>query len=232
MYSIEEAKAELDAKQGGNKDLEEDDDRVIHQVVSMKKMTKQVNRRGSSFFMKKMMSFKSRAKVGVDSHDVSSSSDEDSDEDNNDDKSDDEGENKGALGEYVDPPMPMIGHPVKIDLLVSRNHKAESGLKILMQMVAKDVQDSVNEVSHIPVSDETDRIQVSIEAAARMARVRSAKDIDKRVQTSVKDIQKALNYRKSALIMMNSNYSKHQVRKIEPIYVNETRSIIQHHTDS
>ncbi len=175
-----------------------------------------------------MMSFKSRVQVGADNDDLSSES-------SNNDDLDDDGEEKQdgdkTNAQYIDPPMPMIGHPVKIELLISRNHKAESGLKTLMQMVAKDVLDAVGEVAAIPVSDEIDRIQVSHEATARMAKVRTAKDIDKRVQQSVKDIQKSLNYRKSALIMMNSNYSKQQVRKIEPIYVNETRSIIQHHAD-
>lgn len=229
MFSSEEAKQTEDEEDVVNGLEVEDGDHVIHQVMSMKKKVKPIPKRNTSFFMKKMMSFKSRAQIGADEdEDYSSSSSSDGSGSNSDDDEQSLDGDKSS-GQYIDPPMPNIGQPVKIDMLITRNHKAQSGLKTLMEMVAKDVGESVNEVAHIPVSKDFDRVQVSAEATERMAKVRSGRDIDKRVQQSVKDIQKALNYRKSALIMMNFNYSSQQVRKIEPIYVNETRSIIQHH---
>jgi hypothetical protein len=227
MFNSEEAKLEEDEELVNELEVE-DGDHVIHQVVSMKKKPKPVPKRNTSFFMKKMMSFKSRAQIGADEdEEYSSSSSDGSSSNSDDDEQSLDGDKSG--GQYIDPPMPNIGHPVKIEMLITRNHKAQSGLKTLMEMVAKDVAESVNEVAHIPVSKDFDRVQVSAEATERMAKVRSGRDIEKRVQQSVKDIQKSLNYRKSALIMMNFNYSSQQVRKIEPIYVNETRSIIQHH---
>ncbi len=224
MYSIEEAKAD---QKNDDDSVMADDENVIHQVASMKKKSKPFNRRNSSFFMKKMMSFKSRAQIGADNDDLSS--DDSSQSSVMSDDLDGTSGDKFSDVQYVDPPMPLIGQPVKMELLVNRNHKAHSGLKILMEMVSKDVTEAISEVASIPVCAEIDRIQVSHEATVQMAKVRTTRDIEKRVQQNVKDIQKSLNYRKSALIMMNSNYSHQQVRKIEPIYVDETRSIIQHH---
>lgn len=210
-------------------DNENENGNVVRSVVSMKKRNKPLNQRNTSFFVKKMMSFKSRARVGVDDDDLSSDDSSQSSEMSSELNDDNQGDKSGSAAQYIDPPMPVIGQPVKMEVLVTRNQRAQSGLKILMEMVSKDVQDAVNEVHSIPVSEEMDRIQVSHEAMVHMAKVRTMRDIEKRVQQNVKDIQKSLNYRKSALVMMNTNYSQQQVRKIEPIYVNETRSIIQHH---
>ena len=132
---------------------------------------------------------------------------------------------------YIDPPMPTIGRPVDMDRLINRNKKAEFGLEALMQMVMRDVDESLKLTKDIPVASGFDRVTVTEEQSAYIARVRTTKDVDKTVQRNVQHIQKSLNYRKSALIMMNSNYSNKLVRSIEPIYVNEARTIVQREGD-
>jgi hypothetical protein len=133
---------------------------------------------------------------------------------------------------YSDPPMPNIGRPVDMERLINRNKKAEFGLHQLMQMVTRDVDESLKNTRAIPVSSQIDRIQVTDEQSAMIGKVRTTKDIDRFVQSNFQHIQKCLNYRKSALIMMNSNYSHKLVRGIEPIYVNEARTIVQRSGDA
>jgi len=130
--------------------------------------------------------------------------------------------------EYIDPPMPNIGKPINIDFLEKRVIKAEYALHDLMQVIMADANLSVKGASSIPVDKALDRISVSDEQYKRIGKVRSKKDIDGAVQSNIQEIQKSLNYRKSALIIMNSNYSHKLIRKIEPIYVNEARTIMDH----
>jgi hypothetical protein len=130
--------------------------------------------------------------------------------------------------EYIDPPMPNIGKPINIDFLEKRGIKAEYALHDLMQVIMADVNSSVKGASSIPVDKALDRISVSDEQYKRIGKVRSVKDIDAAIQSNMQEIQKSLNYRKSALIIMNSNYSHKLIRKIEPIYVNEARTIMDH----
>lgn len=168
----------------------------------------------------------------------------DGEEDQDDDDSDDgdaahgkkKKKKKGASEEvveldskypYVDPPLPKIGQPVDMDRLITRNKKAEYGLQALMELVRRDVDEALQNVKEIPVASTFDRIAVTEEQSAYISRVRTTKDLEKTVQRNVNHIQKALNYRKSALIVMNSNYSHHLVRMIEPIYVNEARTILK-----
>ncbi|KAJ1436425.1 hypothetical protein B484DRAFT_257954 [Ochromonadaceae sp. CCMP2298] len=132
-----------------------------------------------------------------------------------------------AKQHYVDPPMPLLGKPVDKEQLVGRNKKAEFALSQLMAMVMADVDEALGRATTIPVGDQLDRIIVSEEQSAHIGRTSSLTGVRKEVTHNLTTIQKALNYRKSALIMMNHNYSKKLVRLIEPIYVNEARSITQ-----
>lgn len=202
-------------------------------------------------FFKKMFSMRNMDKVFVDGDDDSQNSQLDEEqadenaqtaainEENNSDEEEDDLERredtpKKVVTEvvemdskyaYFDPPMPKIGHPVDMDRLINRNKKAEYGLGKLMEMVLRDVDESLKDTKDIPVSKDFDRIFVTEEQSKHIAKVRTTKDIEKRVKTNVQHIQKALNYRKSALIMMNSNYSQQLVRLIEPIYAQEARTI-------
>jgi len=98
-----------------------------------------------------------------------------------------------------------------------------------MDLVMKDVDLSVKTASSIPVSDELDRVTVTAEASKQISLVRSKQDLSDAAQSSTNEIQKSLNYRRSALMMMNSNYQKKLVRKVEPIYMNETRTLVTHY---
>lgn len=59
--------------------------------------------------------------------------------------------------------------------------------------------------------------------------VRSESDLNEAQQANINEIQKNLNYRRSGLLMMNTNYSNHTVRKVEAIYVNEARTLVTHY---
>jgi hypothetical protein len=129
---------------------------------------------------------------------------------------------------YYDPPMPKIGRPVQVDRLINRNKTAASGMAYLMDMIRADVEVSIQKGKTVPVSKELDRVQVTQPIGDYMARVRTNQEITARVQNNFSDIQKSLNYRKSGIIMMNFNYQEKPVRRIEPIYVTEARTIIKY----
>lgn len=124
------------------------------------------------------------------------------------------------------PAMPTIGKPVNIDRLVNRTKAAAAGIRYLMEMVESDVTQSVQRAKAIPVSKELDRVQVTPQISAVAAKVRSTAQVKKVVDSNMIEIQRNLNYRKSALIMMNVNYANQRVRKIDPIYVQEARTIV------
>lgn len=129
---------------------------------------------------------------------------------------------------YYDPPLPNIGKPTDINRLDKRKIKAEYALRELKDIIMDDVKASIKEASDIPVSKELDRITVKDEQYERINLIKSKKDIDNSIEAKIQEIQKSLNYRKSAIIIMNSNYTSKLVRKIEPIYVSEARSILDH----
>lgn len=194
------------------------------------KIAKKVSRTPSFF---KMFSQRGMSRIGVDdnSSEASSSVMEGSVAHEDKTASGFLRKKRKSIVDYVDPPMKHLGHPVNMEVLISRNSKAEEGVKVLMGLVNKEVDDSIKEAKEIPVSKEFDRITVTEEASARIARVRSAKDIKAQHQANMNDIQKALTFRKTSIIVMNNNYLRKQVRKIEPIYVNEARTIIEHRNE-
>jgi hypothetical protein len=122
--------------------------------------------------------------------------------------------------------MPIIGKPILMDRLINRNKTAEMGMNSLMEMVNRDVAISLFDAGHVPVGPEHDRVSVTMDISNYMNKIHSQKQIDKKVKSNMNNIQKALNYRKSSVIIMNSNYSNETVRKIEPIYTQEARTII------
>lgn len=128
--------------------------------------------------------------------------------------------------EEIEPPMPNIGRPINMTRLFNRTKNATAGTDFIMEQVRDDIDDSIRRARNIPVSAELDRVQVTKEISQRMAEIRTNKGITEHVQQNIRDIQSALNYRKSGLIMMNFNYAQKIVRLVEPIYVDEARSII------
>jgi hypothetical protein len=132
--------------------------------------------------------------------------------------------------DIIDPPMPPMGANFDFEIMKTRNRRAEAGMQALMELVEKDSNIAVVDAENIPVEKHNyHRIQVTEEMSKSMSKVKNEKQINSRVLSNMREIQKALNYRKSALIMMNANYSKKLVCKIEPIVVNETRSAIEFH---
>jgi hypothetical protein len=149
---------------------------------------------------------------------------EDEEKEDHDDNHDDYRGKSRYSRDY--PAMPVIGKAVKIDLLVNRTNAANDGVKYLLAMAADDVQESINKAKQIPVHFDIDRAAVTKDISNAMAKVRSARGINHSIDSRINEIQKSLNYRKSGLIMMNFNYSNKVVKKIEPIYINEARSIV------
>lgn len=147
------------------------------------------------------------------------------DEEDRDDNLEDE--DMMAFDDERYPSMPKVGKPVNIDRLVNRTKAASYGIKQIVDMVNDDVALSVHRARNIPVSKEYDRVQVTKEISTSMAKVRSSDQIHSTTEQNLQEIQKVLNYRKSGLVMVNVNYSNKFVRKIDPIYVAEARTIIQ-----
>jgi hypothetical protein len=200
------------------------------------------NLRSQPSFFKKMFSIKNMDKVFVGDDDDESDDNEEEKVDpdastanvTHNDDADDEQKEKEVSAEkiemdskyaYYDPPLPKFGAPINMDKLVSRNQSAELGLKKLMEMVIYDVDHSLKETKVLPVAHGYDRVTVTEEHSKRIGKVKNTKEIERTVNSNISSIQKALNYRKSALIMMNSNYSNKLVRLIEPIYVSEARTL-------
>mmetsp|Transcript_12667 Transcript_12667/g.21200 ORF Transcript_12667/g.21200 Transcript_12667/m.21200 type:complete len:290 (-) Transcript_12667:49-918(-) len=246
--NLEEARAEQE-KIKGKEDA--DGDGVVHQLDSSKIVRPRALTKAPSFFSKMFSSRKMNA-VHADDEDIDFEGGDENDgnnlneagdlsgisrsdtEDrtNDDDEDSNEGQeekeedgNKEENDGFVDPPMPKIGKPVNIQRMVNRNRTAEFGLQKLMEMVMQDVDDSLSKSKRVPVADGFDRITVSEEQSKQIKSVRTGAAIAKEVTGNINAIQKALNYRKSALIMMNTNYSNQLVRQIEPIYATEARTI-------
>lgn len=248
MYSIEEAAAEHDEqiRNEGENEHNEFNNHVIHRLQSFRpKLNKNITR-APSFFAKMFSSKKlNRVLPEEDEEEEDRKDDEEkegeevedkvkSPRNENDRESDEllpEGEKiKKHLDEEEDfaeyPPMPDIGKRTNMDRLTTRNRTAEIGMNALMEMVNRDVDASLFDARHIPVGKDRDRVTVTQEISNYMNKVRQQKQIDKRVKHNVQDIQKTLNYRKSSIIIMNANYSSQLVRKIEPIYAQEARTIV------
>ena len=199
---------------------------IVHRLANNKPKPERALTRNPSFF-KRMLSSKKMSKIisAVEHNESDDGSQQDSLEQKDPDENGDD--HNEVDHEYIDPPMPNIGAPVNIDLLISRNAKAEFGMEKLMEMITRDTTEAFAAAKAIPVSEHHDRVSVTQEISDRMAKVRTAKEINKRVQDNMNQIQKALNIRKSAVVIMNSNYSKRLVRTIEPIYVGEARTVVR-----
>lgn len=230
MYSLDEAAAERDAQES------QKNRPVISRLPSFK--PKAIAPKTPDFF-KRLFSTRNLNKIQVG---------DDSDEDEKKVKDGDEGKLDEHKEEHKDedapkdrdeeedpeldqvfssdPLMPSNAKPIEMKRLINRNIQAEEGMNALMEMINQDVAIAIHNAQHIPVTKEIDRVFVTPEASAYMAKVRTQTGIEKRFKGHMTEIQKSLNYRKSAIIMMNANYSNAVVRKIEPIYVNEARTIV------
>lgn len=139
-----------------------------------------------------------------------------------------EGRNKSRASKRRFPRMPRVGEPVENARLVSRHRSARGSAEALLAAVRNDVDAAVDRAQHIPVHEDLGRLAVSKEVSQAMAIVRSRRAVEQRVQNNIASIQQALAFRKAALETMNENYSKVEVRRVDPIYAKESRTIVHH----
>lgn len=104
--------------------------------------------------------------------------------------------------EYMDPPMPNMGKHVNMDLMVDRYIKVKKSCAGVLQIVDRDVSESICEARAIPVGQDTERVKVSKNVSDRIALRRSKNDIKHAVNSNLLDIQKSLLYRKHSINMM------------------------------
>ena len=175
----------------------------------------------------------STKKVGV--LDVDDKDDEENKSENNDEmkqitngEGGDDSDDEEAKRDFYDPPLPILGFAGDVEKMFDRNAKAELGLTTLLSLVKRETDESIGQSKNMPVSEGLDRVVVTEEINTFLDRTTTRAQINENTKKNYIEIQKALNFRKSGIIMMNSNYSKVLVRKIEPIYIQETRSIITH----
>lgn len=134
-----------------------------------------------------------------------------------------EGENKNT---YVEPLLPFMGEYVDIKALVTRHEESEAICERLMNDIKISCDTSVARAIVIPVDDKAERINVTREITESMAQNRTSKLVAAQRQKNMVDIQKAMIYRQSVLMAMNNNYSGVRIAKIQPIDMNEARSVV------
>ncbi len=154
---------------------------------------------------------------------------DDDDSDKNSDDSDSQATTVSTVvpeGAYKDPPIPTMGQPVNFDLLVDRNKNVKLALDTMMAYVNKDIDRSIKAAETIPVSHDTERVIVQKNTMDYMAKARTIKEARDNVKKNFEQVHRALVYRKSSLEMMNANYAKKVVRKVDKVDLRETRSIL------
>lgn len=129
---------------------------------------------------------------------------------------------------YLGPVMPNMGKPVNYALMVERNENVRNAMETMMTYVMRDIKQSIDTGKSIPVTKDIERITVSQDVLSHMKQIQTNTDVRNDLRKNFEDIQRTLIYRKSALEMMNSNYSDVLVRKIDKIYVNESRNITEY----
>jgi hypothetical protein len=126
------------------------------------------------------------------------------------------------------PPMPLVGQPVEFLRLRSRNEVAQETTEALLALSREEICDAQTRARNVPVQGGRDRVVVTEAISTAMAAVRSKQGLEQRLHRNTADIQRALAYRKAALTTMNSNYSDVLVRRVEPIYAHESRTVVVH----
>ena len=152
----------------------------------------------------------------------------DDDEDEFEEKKEDEQElKKKELFGYVDPAMPVIGQPVKFEQLHERNVYVRNALRKLLLIVTEDAVVSNFEGTKVPIQNGLERVVVTQEIMDLMDVRHTKRHLKEFTLKNLNEIQRALTFRRTAVKLMNINYSKVLVREIEPVNLNETRSIVE-----
>lgn len=134
----------------------------------------------------------------------------------------------GSFGAtYIDPPMPEMGRPVKYEKLFKRSMFARVHVSQIAQVVISDAKASIDHAKEIPLGDNMHRVTITPSVTASMAQIRSNKQNRHRKVQNINLIERALRYRKMAIEMLNTNYSKELVRDDELVDVNASRGLVE-----
>eukprot|EP01039_Chlorochromonas_danica_P006434 gene6434-7096_t len=224
--------------------------KIIAQLPSFRLAREVLSFKDTSYFSR-LFSSRKLNRVAVDYDEDEEEEDDEEEWDDEEDRSEETGESDDSQGDGARPrrrrraaghgeedddvhvveplpPMPKLGKPVNMDLLLNRSATAIKSMDLLMSMVQTEVQEAISVAKHIPVHNDFDRAAVTSEISESIAKVRTFKGIQDRLNDHVISAQKVLNFRRSALVMMNANYQQRLVREPEPIYVNEARTILKH----
>lgn len=126
---------------------------------------------------------------------------------------------------WIPPNKKVIGLPIQSNRLIQRNLIVGQSMESLTQLIDEEIYNAKKKVNVNIISDYNDRVNVTNEISSAMNLVRTSKDLEERNLKYRLSSEKVLNFRNCALIMMNSNYNGVEVRRIEPINLNESRAI-------
>jgi hypothetical protein len=132
---------------------------------------------------------------------------------------------------YIDPPMPYMGPPLKYRVIVDRVQKAKPVTKKILDLCRTQVVDSVMEGATVPVDDATERVKVTKDVSNRIGLKRTMFALKSSLESTFTEITRILNWRRIAVDLMNHNTSNAIVRKIEPINVAESRTVLSTRPD-
>ena len=159
-----------------------------------------------------------------------SENDNDNDDEDNNSFEEDK-KNGGVFGSfgaaYVDPPMPEMGRPVKYEKLFKRSMFARVHMSQIAHVIISDAKASIDQAKEIPLGDNMYRVTITPGVTERMAQIRSNKQNRHRKVQNINLIERALRYRKMAIEMLNTNYSKKLVRDDELVDVNASRGLVE-----
>eukprot|EP01035_Chromulina_nebulosa_P017148 gene17148-22662_t len=129
--------------------------------------------------------------------------------------------------DFIPPPLPNLGKPIDVNVLIDRNKRAEETIKATINLITKDIKGAINDVENTPVGVEVDRVVVTGEILDRINQHRTKKDIRNKIKRNLNEIQRTLIFRNTVLGVMNANYSKTLVSNISPIDVADARGVIK-----
>ena len=158
----------------------------------------------------------------------SENDDDDEDENTSSEENKKTGGIFGSFGTaYVDPPMPEMGRPVKYEKLFKRSMFARVHMSQIANVIIADAKASIDHAKEIPLGDNMYRVTITPGVTERMAQIRSNKQNRHRKVQNINLIERALRYRKMAIEMLNTNYSKKLVRDDELVDVNASRGLVE-----
>lgn len=129
---------------------------------------------------------------------------------------------------YVDPPMPLIGEMMDINVLVKRNRRVQQTFLGFLDAVEKDTKEACLGAKNVPVADVTEKNLVTEGVRESMAKTRSRKQIRMARDANINEIQKGLALRMRTIELMNENIAGVIVGKIEPVFIREARTVVIH----